>query len=284
MCRQGMVSLNESEDITNFVEIASTYYGSTQKDGLGYAYSSLKDNRIVLKKTSLNAGSYWLLHPDKIDTSSVVFHTRIATNGSVSDSNSHPFYSKGITLTHNGVLSSYSKAKDRLIKEGARFTSNTDSEVLLHAYIRHGDDFIKALKEDGVTGYAAVQILEYPDIIKVYKTALSDYGLLISDNFIIGMSDSKIIPVESIESEKLYTIKYGRIIEKKDIGGLDRYMFYGKSKSYKTGNNYTCGSVIDTGTSYDYENDWESYMRLKAKDREWEGYNKETMMDYREWD
>ena len=121
-------------------------------------------------------------------------HTRWATHGEPSDTNSHPHASMdgSISIVHNGIIENYAELKAKLQGQGVVFKSQTDTEVVVHlidkAYKQHKDIF-KAVLEvlHVVEGSYALGVVckDYPDrVICCRKESPLVIGLGKGENFI----------------------------------------------------------------------------------------------------
>jgi glucosamine--fructose-6-phosphate aminotransferase (isomerizing) len=76
-------------------------------------------------------------------------HTRWATHGRVTEENAHPHFDTAdrIHIVVNGIVENYVELKERLTASGARFTSETDAEVIAHLVAHHYEgDLVEAVR------------------------------------------------------------------------------------------------------------------------------------------
>ena len=77
-----------------------------------------------------------------------IAHTRWATHGKVNDENAHPHLdaSESFAIIHNGIIENYKELKEGLVKEGVRFLSETDTEVVANLIAKYyTGDLVQAL-------------------------------------------------------------------------------------------------------------------------------------------
>ncbi|WP_104683099.1 glutamine--fructose-6-phosphate transaminase (isomerizing) [Helicobacter felis] len=63
-----------------------------------------------------------------------IAHTRWATHGKPTTQNAHPHTYKTSALVHNGIIENYASLKTELEQKGHVFSSQTDSEVVVHLF------------------------------------------------------------------------------------------------------------------------------------------------------
>lgn len=155
-----------------------------------------------------------------------IAHTRWATHGKPSEQNAHPlFFENKIALVHNGIIENYLPLKEKLMKEGIAFQSETDTEVVVQCLgkelAKHGD-ITKAVRDtvailEGAFALAVVCKDEPNKIIAARFGCPVVIGVGIGENYIA--SDSlALLPF----TQNFVILEEGDIAEV----GVDYYKIY----------------------------------------------------------
>lgn len=131
-------------------------------DSAGIAVYNSELNEVIIAKSKGRVAQLEA-KANGISGNTGIGHTRWATHGNVSDTNSHPHKFGNVTLVHNGIIENYESIKNQLGVAG-RLKSQTDTEVvaaLIDNYYQIGSNpsnaIIKAIKE--IKGTFALGIL-----------------------------------------------------------------------------------------------------------------------------
>ena len=149
-----------------------------------------------------------------------ISHTRWATHGKPSEINAHPHTDteNSLAVVHNGIIENHHELRDRLIKEGAVFVSQTDTEVighLIHFYFQQNNDLLVAVKlalKDlrGAYGIAVIH-RQMPDrLIAARLGSPLVIGIGIGEHF-IASDVAALIPV----TQQVIFLEDGDIVELK---------------------------------------------------------------------
>ena len=121
-----------------------------------------------------------------------IAHTRWATHGIPSEQNAHPHVChERVALVHNGIIENHDQLRQQQQQAGYRFTSQTDTEVIVHQihhYLDHGKDLLAAVN-------AAVADLDGAFALGVISK--DEPGRLIAARrgspLVIGVGDNKML-------------------------------------------------------------------------------------------
>ena len=129
---------------------------------------------------------------NKISGNIGIGHTRWATHGKPSEENAHPHTdcSGKIVVVHNGIIENYVSLKKQLQKEGHKFASETDTEVVAHLIEKYyKGDLLAAVKSalkniEGAYALCAISSEDKSKIVVARKDAPLVIGLGKDENFI----------------------------------------------------------------------------------------------------
>ncbi|MBZ0072934.1 MAG: glutamine--fructose-6-phosphate transaminase (isomerizing) [Gammaproteobacteria bacterium] len=122
-----------------------------------------------------------------------VAHTRWATHGKPTVANAHPHICRDtVAVVHNGIIENYEVLRDQQRALGFEFTSETDTEVIVHqiyAHLEQGQDLLTAVQTAitelrGAYALGVVSKAEPDRLVVARRGSPLVIGLGIGENFI----------------------------------------------------------------------------------------------------
>ena len=132
-------------------------------------------------------------------------HTRWATHGEPNENNAHPHFNdeQSIAAVHNGIIENYAELKEKLVRKGYKFYSETDTEVatkLVDYYYNKYGDPLEAISKFALRvrgSYAlAVMFKKYPQTI---------FAIRKDSPMIIGVADGETFLASDVPAILKYT-------------------------------------------------------------------------------
>jgi len=134
-----------------------------------------------------------------------IAHTRWATHGVPSEANSHPHLDsqENIAIVHNGIVENYDSLKKMLAKEGVKFKSETDSEIIAHLISKfYQDNLLQAVTK-------AINLIEGSyGLAVIDKKANKIIAARLSSPLVIGIGEREVL----VASDPLAIMEYTRKI------------------------------------------------------------------------
>ncbi|MFV9925183.1 MAG: glutamine--fructose-6-phosphate transaminase (isomerizing) [Francisella endosymbiont of Hyalomma scupense] len=191
MC--GIVGANSTRNVTNILIEGLKKLEYRGYDSAGLAIIDEKNHIDICKEVGkvveLEKSVYNLAN-FKGDIG--IAHTRWATHGKPSKSNSHPHVSESFCIVHNGVIENFAELRKILINDGYKFKSDTDTEVIAHLLQKGWSDNLCIVENIKyviamLKGAYALAIIsqKFPDkIVAVRSGSPLVIGVGIDENFI----------------------------------------------------------------------------------------------------
>ncbi|MFA5983996.1 MAG: glutamine--fructose-6-phosphate transaminase (isomerizing) [Methylococcaceae bacterium] len=117
--------------------------------GYDSAGLALVHNQQIYRKREVGKvkGLELLLQQDPVPGNIGIAHTRWATHGKPSTANAHPHICRdSVAVVHNGIIENHEPLRSNLLQNGYEFTSETDTEVIVHEIYRALESSVNLLQ------------------------------------------------------------------------------------------------------------------------------------------
>ena len=175
-------------------------------DSAGIAVYNNNELEVAKSKGKLAVLSEKIDGGKKLSGNMGIGHTRWATHGEPSDVNAHPHLSQSgrFAVVHNGIIENYTELKEKLLKHGYTFYSDTDTEVVIklvdYYYKKYNLGPIDAIAKTmvRVRGSYALELMfkDYPGEIWVARK---------DSPMIIGIADGETYVASDVPAILKYT-------------------------------------------------------------------------------
>lgn len=183
-------------------------------DSFGFCVLDERQKEFLYKKVGKISEHEKELSSLRVKGSLGIAHTRWATTGLVTQENAHPHFDcQGeVFLVHNGIIENYKALKEELIKEGHKFSSETDTEVMAHLIEKYfKGNLEEAVKEmtKRIRGAYAIAAISKKDPQKIVATRFSSPLLLgiNKDEFLVASDPTAIL----IRTRQMVNLEDGEI-------------------------------------------------------------------------
>ncbi len=153
----------------------------------------------------------------KLNSHCAIGHTRWATHGKPSSANAHPHTTPKVSVVHNGIIENSAELKNKLIKLGYEFESETDTEAVakLLDYYYNGDpvETILCTQKELVGTYAlGIMFKGYDDTL---------FALRKESPLIVGLGNNENFLCSDLNAILNYTNKY-YILENNELAVIKK--------------------------------------------------------------
>ena len=133
-------------------------------------------------------------------------HTRWATHGEPSETNAHPHVSDdgNVVAVHNGIIENYQELKNKLVRKGYTFYSETDTEVAVklvdYYYKKYSGDPVEAVN------HAIIRIRGSYALVMMFKDFPEEIYVARKDSpMILGVADGESYIASDVPAILKYT-------------------------------------------------------------------------------